>query len=74
MFLLDVPLPADLDGRALTEVLREGPDPSTVEVRADPVEVQVELPGLLYHLTVERSRVDGVTYIDGARVERTPRP
>ncbi len=70
LFLVGAQVPAQVDGRVLMEVLSGGPDPATVEVRSYPVETEVVLPELRYHLTVERSSVDGVMYFDGTQVER----
>ena len=70
LFLAGAPIPAQVDGRVLMEALSDGPDPATVEVRSYPVETEIVLPELRYHLTVERSGVDGVMYFDGTRVER----
>ena len=71
LFLAGAQVPTDLDGRVLMEVLSGGPDAASVDVRADPVVTEVDLPELHYELTVERSWVDGTMYFDGTRVERT---
>ena len=70
LFLTGAQVPAQIDGRVLLEVLSDGPDPAAVEIRSYPVETEVVLPELRYHLMLERSSVDGVMYFDGTRVER----
>ena len=71
LFLIGAPVPSDVDGRVLMEVFRDGPDPANVDVSFEPVETEVELQDLRYHLRVERTSVEGVLYFDGTQVERT---
>jgi hypothetical protein len=67
---MGAPIPEGLDGRVLSEILGEGPDPATIDVQFDPVHTEVVLPDLSYQLTVERTRVGGSIYVDGTQVER----
>ncbi len=70
LFLVGANVPAEIDGRVITEILRDGPDPAAVEVRFDPVDTEVALPEVRYYLRVERTSVNGVMYFDGTTVER----
>ncbi len=60
--------PASMQGRVLHEALREGPDPSDVEVEVSAV--QVESADGRYRLTAIVSEVDGRSYLDYTAVER----
>lgn len=73
LHLVGARVPGGFDGRVLTELLRGGPDPSSVRVVPAPLTTEVELAGLTYRLTVERSRVGSTVYFDGTRVERRRR-
>jgi arylsulfatase A-like enzyme len=70
--LVGAPIPPDLDGRVLREILLTGPDPADVGVRSDSIMASVTLDGLRYGLTVERSFVEATMYFDGTRVRRVP--
>lgn len=73
LHLLRLPAAVDFDGRVLTEILREGPAPSSVVVESDPVSTETAVPGGgTYRLTAERLRVGGTRYLEGTRVERAP--
>ncbi len=68
--LMGAVVPTDLDGRVLSELFMDGPDPASVEVAMDPIVVAAELDGLRYELTVNRSRVGTTMYLDGTAVQR----
>lgn len=70
LHLMGVPIQGGFDGRVLSEIFGEGPDPATIDVQFDPVHAEVVLPDLSYQLTVERTRVGGSIYVDGTQVER----
>ena len=52
-----------MDGRVLHEALRDGPAPEDVEAAEDVIET-ARVAGK--RQVLQRSRVDGVTYLDGA--------
>ena len=70
LHLTGVPVPSDIDGRVLSELLRDGPDPSEMRVTGEPVSTEVSRSGVTYRLTANRSRVGNTRYLDGTRVER----
>ncbi|MQA89963.1 MAG: sulfatase-like hydrolase/transferase [Gemmatimonas sp.] len=70
MHLVGSEVPAGFDGRVLTEILREGPPPSSVRVEAVPAVTEVVLTGVTYRLTAERLRVGETIYLHGTSVER----
>jgi arylsulfatase A-like enzyme len=72
--LLGVPLPQDVDGRVLDEVLASGPQPSDVVVAQVNVVTATDIDGLHYQLTVHRRRVGDTMYLDGTEVTRTRGP
>jgi arylsulfatase A-like enzyme len=72
--ILGVPLPSDLDGRVLTEVLEDGPFPAEVQFEPDILEVAAQVDGAGYDLSVYRTRVGSTVYLDGFDVVRTPPP
>ncbi len=53
----------EMDGRVLHEALRDGPAPEDVEVAEDVIE-SAKVSG--QRQVMQRSRVDGVSYLDGA--------
>lgn len=70
--LVGAPIPEDLDGRVLEEVMTSGPEPADVAVTRDSLVSTADLGPLRYRLLVHRSRVGSTTYFDGTDVERTP--
>jgi len=68
--LMGAAIPADLDGRVLSELFRGGPEPAAVEVTPDAIVVAADLDGLRYELTVNRSRVGTTVYFEGTSVRR----
>ena len=67
--LLGLP-PGDHDGRILAEALEGGPDPATVEVMSDTLEVRTTWPAGGYHQRLIIRRVAGTTYVHGAETTR----
>jgi arylsulfatase A-like enzyme len=63
-YLLNIPVPKEMDGRVLREVLKEGPAPQKVNVRRK--EWAATLPEKSYSVTVKTSQVDGHRYVDEA--------
>jgi predicted AlkP superfamily pyrophosphatase or phosphodiesterase len=62
---------AEMAGRALTEILLNGPDPAAVPVIDSEVDADVVLGTIRYRVVLHRSAVDGHEYIDYAGVERS---
>ena len=62
--LLGIPVPNEVDGRVLHEVLKSGPAPQKVRVRRK--EWTAALPDEKYSATVRASLVDGHRYVDEA--------
>ena len=75
LHLLDVPVPSSMTGRVLREVLRSGPAPSTVLMSRDSVTADVAQAdaAFTYRVTLYRSRVGTVTYVDSTITTRTRR-
>ncbi len=63
--LLDVPVPASMEGRVMRELLRGGPDSGALAVaeRAYTAQTRLEQPPLEYEVTVRRFVVDGTEYV-----------
>ena len=70
LWLLGLPVPPGMDGRVLREVLRNGPDPSDVEVRTRQHVAETSWGTGSYRVMVQRSEVDGTRYLDFTRVTR----
>lgn len=68
--LLGVPPAETMRGRALTELLRDGPDFAAVEVREQAHQAERIWEGGRYHLLLHASCVDATTYIDYTVVTR----
>lgn len=66
--LLDIPVPKDMDGRVLHEILKKGPAPHKVTVRRK--QWTAALPDKTYSVTVEASLVEGHRYVDEASARR----
>lgn len=71
--ILGAPVPTDLDGRVLTEVLEEGPFPGEVEFEPEVIETATQVDGIRYDLSVYRTRVGSTVYFDGFDVARAAR-
>ncbi len=70
LWLLGLPVPPGMDGRVLHEVLRNGPDPSDVEVRTQQHVAETSWGTGSYRVMVQRSEVDGTAYLDFTVVTR----
>ncbi|HCE03417.1 MAG TPA: alkaline phosphatase family protein [Acidobacteria bacterium] len=68
LYLLGVEAPPSMQGRVLSEALRD--DRTTAPVRVETTEVTVESDDGAYRLTAVVSAVDGRTYLDYTTVER----
>jgi hypothetical protein len=65
--LLGVPVPPHMQGRALTEILREGPEPGSISVHREQQRAEVVLGGespLRYRVTLFSSTVGETRYVD----------
>jgi arylsulfatase A-like enzyme len=71
--LVGVRTSTEFDGRVLDEILRGGPDPSSVRVTPDSVSAEADHSRGTYRMTVLRSRVGRTVYFGGTRIERTTR-
>ena len=74
MMLLGMAPAPSMTGRALTELLREGPLPSRVPVRRDTLVARRTLSppvAATYRVVVYRSHVGSTTYFDSTRTSRT---
>jgi arylsulfatase A-like enzyme len=69
--LLGAPVPADLDGRVLEEIMLTGPEPGEMPLSSAPLSTSVQLGGLVYQLDVYRTGVGSSVYFDGTDVTRT---
>jgi len=72
LHLVGAPVPTQLDGRVLREILLGGPEPDSVAVAEESVVVERALEGVRYRLEVERVRVGETRYLRGTTVERSP--
>lgn len=63
-YLLDIPVPKEMDGRVLHEVLNSGPAPQKVRVRRK--QWTATLPDGKYSVTVITSQVENHRYVDEA--------
>lgn len=71
--LLGVPVPRSMSGRALRELLRDGPDPTRVRVTRSQQHAETVLPGtapLRYRVTLFTSRVGPSRYVDSTITTR----
>ena len=68
--LLGLPVPPRMDGRVLRELLTDGPDPSDLEVRTREHVAETSWETGSYRVMVQRSEVDGTSYLDFTRVTR----
>ena len=68
--LLGVPIPDTMDGRVLREALRNGPDPSDVQVITREFVAETSWDRGRYRMVLRRSEVDGTTYVDFTEVTR----
>ncbi len=68
--LLGVPIPDTMDGRVLREALRNGPDPSDVQVITREFVAETSWDRGRYCMVLRRSEVDGTTYADFTEVTR----
>ena len=66
--LLGVPVPDTMDGRVLREALRNGPDPSDVQVITRAFVAETSWDRGRYCMVLRRSEVDGTTYADFTEV------
>ena len=66
LHLLGLPSSPSMDGRILTEAFTYGPLLDSIDVQQEVLEAQTEG----YRLMLDRSIVNGTTYVDGTRVER----
>lgn len=62
-----------MDGRVLKEILNGGPEPESLPVSRQTESVRHELDSLVYRAVMERSTVDGHTYVDSTKVVRERR-
>jgi len=62
--LLDLPVPKDMDGRVLREILKDGPAPQNTNVRRK--QWTAALSDESYSVTVRASLVEGHRYVDEA--------
>jgi arylsulfatase A-like enzyme len=62
--LLDIPVPKEMDGRVLREVLKRGPAPHKINVHRK--QWTATLPDGKYSVTVKASLVEGHRYVDEA--------
>ena len=63
-YLTGIPVPKEMDGRILHEILKDGPAPHKVNVRRK--QWTVALPDNSYSVTVKTSQVEGHRYVDEA--------
>ena len=64
-FLMRIPIPKEMDGRVLHEVLKKGPAPQKVNVRRK--QWTATSPDGKYNVTVKASVVEGHRYVDEAK-------
>jgi len=75
LHLLGMPRAPSMTGRALTELLRDGPGLSSVRMMRDSLVAVTTLPApssLRYRVTAYRTRVGGTLYFDSTRTRRSP--
>ena len=68
--LLGVRIPEVMDGRAMTEILKDGPSPLEIEVISDMQLTKTKLPNVEYQFTLHRSFVNGTIYVDSTVTTR----
>jgi arylsulfatase A-like enzyme len=70
--LLGAPIPPDLDGRVLEELLLSGPQPEAMALSSAPLTTSARAGDVAYQLDVYRTMVGSSVYFDGTQVTRTP--
>ena len=73
MELLGQPVPSDMDGRVLAEILEGGPFPGEIEFTPEIIETGADLGDVRYDLIAYRTRVGSTVYFDGFDVTRSAR-
>ncbi len=68
--ILQLQVPAHMDGRILREALRDGPDPALITVETEWLKAGRDISGHRYLVQLKRSWVDGHAYVDETRVQR----
>jgi len=70
LHLQGLPVPAHMEGRVLTELLREAASSSLPDVRSGSHSVRSQISGGEYHLTLHTSVVNGSYYVASTVTER----
>jgi arylsulfatase A-like enzyme len=68
--LLGVRPAETMQGRALTEILRDGPEPASLEVIKHVHTAETKIPGGRYMLELQKSQVGRTPYVDFTRTRR----
>jgi hypothetical protein len=68
--LLGIRIPEVIDGRPMTEILKEGPSPSEIEVKSDIQLAKTKVANVEYQFTLHKSFVNGTTYVDSTVTTR----
>lgn len=68
--LLGVKPARTMQGRVLEELLREGPDPGSIEVKKRVHTAESKIPGGRYVLELHKSQVGGTSYVDFTQTRR----
>jgi len=70
LHILNIPIPATMDGRVLNELLRKPAHGAITKAKKETIETSAGYPGGTYKLTMERTILGKYQYVDGARTER----
>lgn len=70
LHILNIPIPATMDGRVMSEMLRKPVPGAASKAKKETIETKASYPGGTYHLTLERTILGNFQYVDGAKTER----
>jgi arylsulfatase A-like enzyme len=70
LYIQGIDIPASMDGRVMSELLRKPGKYSMQRVKKEVIETVADYPGGSYHLTMERSVMGKYQYVNFAKVIR----
>jgi arylsulfatase A-like enzyme len=70
LHILNIAIPATMDGRVMSEMLRKPVPGAATKAKKETIEAQASYPGGTYKVTMERTILGKYQYVDGAKTER----
>ncbi|WEK35501.1 MAG: alkaline phosphatase family protein [Candidatus Pseudobacter hemicellulosilyticus] len=70
LHILQLPVPASMDGRVMSELLRKPVPGAATKTKKETIETRASFPGGTYMLKLERTILGNYQYVDGAKTVR----